>query len=57
MLETILLSVLFLAALAAIAVGAGMIYLPAGLIVGGALALATVGALARGGTPDRGDVE
>jgi amino acid permease len=36
------------AAVASIAIGAGMIFLPAGLIVGGALVLAAVVASARG---------
>lgn len=34
--------IIFVLALASIAIGAGLIYLPAGLIVGGLLAAATV---------------
>jgi uncharacterized membrane protein AbrB (regulator of aidB expression) len=39
---------IFVLGLAAIAVGAGLVYLPAGLIVGGILAAGSVVAMARG---------
>lgn len=45
---TTILNIIFVLGLAAVACGAGMIFLPAGLIVGGVLAAATVVLIARG---------
>lgn len=45
----LLLDIIYMAGVAAVAVGAGLIYLPAGLIVGGALAIVSVYLFVRGG--------
>lgn len=46
-LESLLLTLTFLAGVAAVAVGAGLVYLPAGLIVGGLLAVLCAAGYAR----------
>ncbi len=48
--STVLPAVMFVLGLAAITVGAGLIYLPAGLIVGGVLAAGSASLYVRGST-------
>ena len=45
---TLLLNILFVLGLAAVAVGAGLVYAPAGVIVGGVLAAGTAVLFVRG---------
>ncbi len=53
MMEELLLDFAILACLLLVAVGAGLIYVPAGLIVGGLLGLAVVHTMLKGVARDR----